>query len=526
MAAPLLSLEGLSKAYGKVRAVEALDLAVHPGEVLALIGENGAGKSTVVNMIAGMTAPDAGRMLLDGAPVAFASPREAQAAGIGVVQQHYALVPSFTVAETLALGDAGRGRLDRAALAARVQAIADRAGLSVDPHAPIGSLDVAGQQRVEILKALSREVRLMVLDEPTAVLTPEDAGRLFAMVAALKAQGVAVLLITHRLDDVMAHCDRVAVLHAGRKVADMPVAGASPRGLVSLMISGRSGDAAADALAAGLMSEDLDLHTPEAAPSATPAPPPAGPVRMALRDVTLKRANGSVAVAGLGFDLHGGEILAVAGVDGNGQSELVACMAGLAQPDDGHISCGALSSARPGDWTPRALRRAGLAHIPEDRRQHGILPEQSLTENLLLSRFFTAGSGRLGLLNRRRARALTQSAIDGYAIRTTGPGQPIGRLSGGNQQKLVLARELMDDPDVILAAHPSRGLDVRTIAAVQGHLRRHRDRGAAILLVSADLGEIWGLADRVIALAAGHARGPVPLAATTREEVGAWMAGH
>jgi simple sugar transport system ATP-binding protein len=247
---------------------------------------------------------------------------------------------------------------------------------------------------------------------------------------------------------------------------------------------------------------------------------------MELRDVTLRRDNGSVAVAGMSFDLHAGEILAVAGVDGNGQSELVACMAGLAAPDAGTIRCGALDSSRPAAWTPRALRLAGLAHIPEDRRHNGILPDQSLTDNLLLSRFFTAGAGRFGLLDRRRAEALTRTAIDAYAIRTTGPGQTIGRLSGGNQQKLVLARELMDDPMVILAAHPSRGLDVRTIAAVQDHLRRHRDRGAAILLVSADLREIWGLADRVLTLAAGHARGPVAVAATTREEVGAWMAGH
>ncbi|MCL4188673.1 MAG: ATP-binding cassette domain-containing protein [Rhodobacteraceae bacterium] len=534
MAQPVLAMDGLTKRYGEVTAVRSLDLAVAPGEVLALIGENGAGKSTVVNMIAGMTAPDAGVILVGGARAALSSARAARALGIGVVHQHYALVPSFTVAETVALGRVGAGRLDPAALAARVRDISDRAGIVVDPAAQVGSLDVAGQQRVEILKALSQDVRLLLLDEPTTVLTPEDAARLFAMVARLKASGVAVILVTHRLDNVFGVCDRVAVLHAGVKVADLPVARTSPRDLVSLMISGRTGDSGADGLAQRLSSEDLTLHQPAAdppgpAPARVPAraaaAPPPGPVRMGLEGVALHRANGSVAVAGLGFALHGGEILAVAGVDGNGQSELVDAMAGLSRPDRGIIRMGALDSGQEG-WNPRALRRAGLAHIPADRRRNGILPGRSLTENLLLSRFFRPAAGRGWLIDRTRAEGEARAAIGAFDIRTTGPAQPVGRLSGGNQQKLVLARELMDDPAVILAAHPSRGLDVRTIAFVQDQLRRHRDRGAAILLVSADLGEIWGLADRVVTLSSGRARGPVAPGDTSREEIGGWMAGH
>ncbi|MGA1269848.1 MAG: ATP-binding cassette domain-containing protein, partial [Gemmobacter sp.] len=269
-----------------------------------------------------------------------------------------------------------------------------------------------------------------------------------------------------------------------------------------------------------------DLGATEVAPVARPvSATDSGPVRMRLADVGLNRANGSRAVAGLGFELRGGEILAVAGVDGNGQAELAAAMAGLARPAQGEIAMGDLvSSGR--DWTPRALRLAGLAHIPEDRRRDGILAGRPLTENLLLSRFFRADAGAAGRLDHRRAEAATRAAIAEYDIRTTGPQQAIGRLSGGNQQKLVLARELMDDPQVIIAAHPSRGLDVRTVAFVQERLRDHRARGAAILLVSADLGEIWGLADRIVVLSGGRARGPVAIAATTQEEVGAWMAGH
>lgn len=538
MPTEVLALSGLTKTYGDVTAVAGLDLTLYAGEVVALVGENGAGKSTVVNMIAGMTEPDTGTIHLQGDGVRFNSPRDALERGIGVVHQHYSLVSNFTVAETFALGVSPMGRLDRKGLRAQVRALAGDVGISLDPDAVIGSLDVAGQQRVEILKALSRDIKVLILDEPTAVLTSEDSVRLFEVVARLRSNGVAVLLITHKLADVFAVCDRAAVMHAGKLVADRPVGEFTAQSLVSLMIAGRDGEQAADALA-HVLTEDFEKPESAASASVTKIPGRTAGVRpenhaatcpatpsLTVSDVTLRRQNGSAAVAGVSFDLHAGEILAVAGVDGNGQAELVQALAGLQSPAEGYMTFATLDSRDKSHWTPRALRRAGIAHVPDDRRRYGIIEELPLSENLLLSHFFGSRYRRYGFLDRRRAVEDTAAAIGAYEIRTTGADQHIGRLSGGNQQKLVLARELLAEPSVILAAHPSRGLDVRTIAFVQDTLRERSARGAAILLVSADLGEIRGLADRVIVFAAGRARGPVPVSETTHEGLGAWMAGH
>ncbi len=513
MTVPILELTRLSKRYGEVTAVAGLSLKLEPGEVVALLGENGAGKSTVVNMITGMTRPDTGQIHLQGKEVHLDTPRDALDRGIGVVHQHYALVGNFTVAETLALGRAGPGVLDRKVLHADVRRVAERIGMQMDPAALVGSLDVAGQQRVEILKALSRKVSLLVLDEPTAVLSPEDAARLFDVVRALRADGVAILMVTHRLADVFAVCDRAAVMHSGHLVCDLPVADATKQGLISAMISG-------DTDTAQIPGSPGQANV---LPDRPPTPLSDTPIRVSVRNLKLRRTNGSQAVQGLGFDIRAGEIMALAGIDGNGQSELVQCLAGLNLPVDGTAEiCGCRSD---GHWTPRLLRNAGVAHVPDDRRRYGIISDLSLSANMMLSHFFSPRYGRT-VLDRARARDDTRRAIDEYDIRTTGPDQPIGRLSGGNQQKLVLARELLAGPRVILAAHPSRGLDIRTIGAVQDILRRQRDAGAAILLVSADLDEIRALADRVVVLAAGTAFGPVAMADTDMAQIGAWMAGH
>jgi general nucleoside transport system ATP-binding protein len=527
MPAPVLELRNLGKSYGAVRAVEALDLSIAPGEVVGLVGENGAGKSTVVNMVSGMTRPSTGLIRLRGEAVQLSSARDARAHGIGVVHQHYALVPSFTVAESFALGEEAAGPINRARLSARVRALADDIGMTIAPDARIGSLDVAGQQRVEILRALSRKIDLLILDEPTAVLTAEDAEKLFAVIERLRLRGVAVLLITHKLADVARICDRAAVMHAGRLVADRPVSQCTPEMIVSLMISGREDDASIAEMA-GTLSDDFPEYagTNTFGPTEAETPAPIDtPAVMEVRELTLRRGNGSVAVANVNFDLRAGEILALAGVDGNGQSELVQCLAGLLAPDAGCIRMDNLSSDTA-SWTPAALRHAGLAHVPDDRRGQGIAEALGLTDNMIVSHLLSARFCRGPLLNRNAARTATEAAIADYAIRTTGPDQPIGRLSGGNQQKLVLARELLGNPKVVLAAHPSRGLDVRTIALVQSRLRAARNRGAAVLMVSADLGEIWRLADRVMVFAAGALRGPVRLAETDRRQIGTWMAGH
>ncbi|SEP16825.1 nucleoside ABC transporter ATP-binding protein [Salinihabitans flavidus] len=509
---PVLELAHLSKSYGEVRAVAGLSLSLNPGEVVALLGENGAGKSTVVNMITGMTRPNSGQIRVRGKEVLIASPRDALDRGIGVVHQHYALVGDFTVAETLALGRAGPGRLNRQALHAEVRRVAERIGMQIEAGALIGSLDVAGQQRVEILKALSREVGLLVLDEPTAVLSPEDVARLFDVVRALRADGVAILMVTHRLADVFAVCDRAAVMHSGQLVCDLPVMDVTSEGLISAMISGSTDTV-----------QESERMPGDVMPARQAAPANDAPTRVSVRDLALRRANGSQAVQGLSFDIRAGEIMALAGVDGNGQSELVQCLAGVNLPDGGTAEICNCSSDGP--WSPRVLRHAGVAHVPDDRRRQAIISDLSLGANMILSHVFSRRYGR-AMLDWSRARDDTSRAIDEYDIRTTGPDQPIGRLSGGNQQKLVLARELLAGPKVILAAHPSRGLDIRTIGAVQNILRQQRDAGAAILLVSADLDEIRALADRVVVLAAGGAFGPVDMAQTDTAQIGAWMAGH
>ena len=501
----VLSLSGLTKRYGEVLAVDGLSLDLKRGEVLALLGENGAGKSTVVNMVSGMTQPDGGTIAIRGEVRRLASARAALDAGVGVVHQHYALVSSFTVAESFALGGE-LGRLDRASLSARVRAVAEDAGISIDPDAMIGSLDVAGPRQARPAPPPP--------PAPAAVLTAEDAERLFAMVRRLSARGVAVLLITHRLSDVFTVCDRAAVMHRGRLVADKPVSETTRDELVSLMITGR-----ADAEA----SIDMAVRTE------TIAAEPSGEAVVRVSGVALRRPNGSLAVEGVEFELRAGEILAVAGVDGNGQAELVRCMAGLDRPAQGLIALDqSEQEAFVGDarWLPGLLRGLGVAHVPDDRRRHAIAPAMALTDNFLLSHLPVGRYLRRGLIDRAGAWKDTQAAITEFAVRTTGPEQPVGRLSGGNQQKLVLARELAAQPRVVLAAHPSRGLDIRTIAFVQARLRAERDRGAAILLVSAEMSEIMALADRVMVFAAGRARGPVRLSETSEAEVGAWMAGH
>ena len=508
----LLALEGLTKRYGDLVAVDRLDLELKAGEILALVGENGAGKSTVVKMLSGMARPDAGSIRIDGQAVEIPTPRTAQSLGIGVVHQHYSLVPSFTVAESIALGQIPLTGFDRKRASQRVERISEETGIAIDPDARIGSLDVAGQQRVEILKALSNDVRILVLDEPTSVLTPEDQTRLFDMLARLCALNVAVILITHKLADVYSVCQRVAVLHSGRKAADIPVDKVDREDLVSLMMTGKAGarDAAGHSSAQARPAETAETH----------------PVRMEVRDVGLRRANGSHAASDVSFELRAGEILGIAGVDGNGQAELIRCLAGLEQPASGSIRIGKLESSDARNWTPRRLRQAGVAHIAEDRQRYAILPSLALSENFLLCRFFRDNYSRAGFIDRRRATAETCEAIKEYDIKTSGPRQPIRLLSGGNQQKLVLARELMDSPLIVLASHPTRGLDFRTIEMVQNRLSQERDAGAAIVLVSASVDEIWELADRIVVMAAGSARGPVAKSQTTPAEIGSWMAGH
>lgn len=509
---PLVSLHGVTKRFGTVVANRAVDLAVAAGEVVALVGENGAGKSTIVNLLSGQLLPDEGEVRLDGVPVRFTSPADAVGAGIGVVHQHYMLVPTLSALDNIALqmNELGLGRLDRKALAAQVSAVAEGLGFRFDMDERVDGMDVAHQQRIEIVKALMHRVRLLILDEPTAVLGAEDKAHLFETIRRLKSQGTSVILITHKLEDIFAVADRAVILKGGAVVAARPAAELSPGEIVRLMVGARDA-AEADAIVHG---DDLRARRQ-----------PHGELRCAIRDVTLRRANGSVAIAGLSLDIHAGEIVAVAGVDGNGQSELMRCIAGMKRPDGGVVEClGESSDSRA--WTPAGLRRLGLSHIPEDRRRSGIVGAMSLARNYLLGHMRSPNFVRMGMLRQAELDATVARRLVDFQVVARGPQDRMQNLSGGNQQKVVLARELDGDPKLILAAHPSRGLDLKTIRFVHSVLDRARTEGKAVLFQSSDLDEILALADRVVVFADGRAFGPARCDAVTRDQLGAWIAGH
>jgi len=477
-------------------------LSLGAGEVLGVLGENGAGKSTLMNILAGLVMPDAGDIRLDGVPTRLAAPRDAVAAGIGMVHQHFKLIDTLTVQENLALGDHRWGRrvVDYARLSRTIGSLARELGMHFDPTARIDRLSVGQQQQVEILKALSRNPRILILDEPTSVLAPEERGGLFDMIARLRERGTGVILISHRLEDILQTCERVVVMRQGRVVGGGAVAGLNRADLVRMVVG-----------------ESLPRIEHRAAHAGRPV--------LTVEDLVLRRPNGLPAIAGANFELRAGEITALCGVDGNGQSELVELIAGMRSPQGGKVVYHLGGTQHAGPLSPAALRALGVAHVPEDRLRYGLIGAFSLTDNWLVTNLWNRIFAPGGWLRPQRARIRCDEAIRAYDIRTGGPADLLRTLSGGNQQKFVLARELADAPKLVLAAHATRGLDVRTIDFVLRELLRARDSGAAVLLLSADLDEAWEVADQVMVMSRGQLRGPVALSATTRQEVGHWMTG-
>jgi ABC-type uncharacterized transport system ATPase subunit len=497
-------LEGISKRYGATQANDDISLTFRPGEIHVIVGENGAGKSTLMGILSGTVRPDSGAVLIDGEDVAGHDARSAIRHGIGMVHQHFRLVDVFTVAENIALGFEPRGRFgfydaDRARLDARV--VSERFGLALDPDAVVGELPIGLQQRVEIVTVLMRGAQVLIFDEPTAVLTDEESESFFEVLRRLRAGGRAIVFITHKLREALALADTVSVLRRGRVVATLDPATTTIAELGTLMV-GRSVENVA-------RSGVADSEAAEAL--------------LSLRGVSLRRGGiDEVGLHDVSLEVRAGEILALLGVDGNGQQEIVSVLTGTHAPDEGtvHIGRTDLTGRRTADFLA-----AGVGIIPADRQREGLVLSMSLARNLVLDRRNEGQfRGRFGLLDDRKIEAHAREMIARYDIRVPGPRLPVRQLSGGNQQKVILARELERDIRVLVAAHPTRGLDVGSIEYVHGRLVDLAERGRAVVLITSDIDEAMALADRVAVLYRGRVAGVVarPL---SRDELGVLMGG-
>jgi len=495
--AELLRLSGISKAFGGVAANEDIGFSLDAGEVLGLLGENGAGKTTLMNILFGHVVPDRGGVSVAGVPLPPGRPGAALAAGIGMVHQHFALAGNLSVLDNVLLGTRPlwSPRLDRQAGLARLRQLSAEYGLAVDPRARVADLSVGERQRVEILKALWREARVLILDEPTAVLTPQEAEALFATLRRAVAQGLAVILISHRLSEVMAVADRVVVLRRGRKVAEMAVR-----------------DTTREGLAKAMLGAELPLTRVQ--------PPIRGPVRLELRDVD---AAGQPGLRGANLVLQAGVITGLAGVSGNGQRCLAELLSGLRAPRAGLLR---VEGDRPAEWNPRAAQRLGIGRIPEDRMSEGAVGDMDVAGNAILEDADRPPMSWRGWLRPGQARARARGLIERYDIRGATAATPARLLSGGNLQKLILGRVLEAHPGIILANQPGRGLDVGAMGFVHARLLAARARGAAILLISEDLDEVLAMADDLVVIHAGRLTRAHPRGSLDRATLGLMMAGQ
>jgi general nucleoside transport system ATP-binding protein len=497
--AAALELRGITKRFGPVVANDGIDFDLRPGEVHALLGENGAGKSTLMSILYGLYHPDEGEILVNGRPVSVDSPSKAIDLGIGMVHQHFMLVPVMTVTENIVLGGEPRkgALLDLREGSRRVRELSERYGLAVDPDARIEDVTVGMQQRVEILKTLYRDARILVLDEPTAVLTAQETSELFEVLRALRADGVSIVFISHKLGEVLEIADRVTVLRRGKKVDTVPTAGATEQSLARLMV-GR------DVL---LRVEKSTLE-------------PSEPM-LEVVDLRVRDDRGLEAVRGVSLKVRGGEIVALAGVDGNGQHELVEAIAGLRDADEGRIAIGGTEVRGRG---VRATCEAGVAHIPEDRHLRGLVLDFTLAENLALREYRSAPLSRGGWLNIGHINERARTLLNEFDVRGGAERTLAASLSGGNQQKVCIAREIASNPKLLIAHQPTRGLDVGAIEFVHRRLVAERERGRGVLLVSLESEEVRSLADRILVIYEGQIVGEFPPDAT-EEELGFAMTG-
>ncbi|RLD04270.1 MAG: heme ABC transporter ATP-binding protein [Chloroflexota bacterium] len=498
---PILELKGITKRFPGVLANDKIDLTLNKGEIHALLGENGAGKSTLMNILYGLYDPDEGEIFVNGEKISVSSPRDAIAHGIGMVHQHFMLVPVFTVTDNVMLGDettrAG-GFLDRKSPAARIREISDEYSLEVDPNSYIRDLPVGVQQRVEIIKLLYREADILILDEPTAVLTPQEVDELFTIMRSLVDSGKSIIFITHKLREVLTFADRITVIRGGKVIGTT-----TPK------------DANQNDLAAMMVGRDVLLEVNK-------KPSEVKDKVLEVKDLMVLDDLNHVAVNKVSFDVRGGEILGIAGVQGNGQTELVKAITGLSHPVEGKMT---LDGQDITHANPRTITEIGSAHIPEDRQQDGLVLSATIADNMVLNTYYLEPFAKNVIIQEDKVLENAEMIIDNFDVRTPSPLIPVGSLSGGNQQKVIVGREFSRPIKFLVAAQPTRGLDVGSIEYIHNRLLEKRDDGCAILLVSTELDEVMELSDRIAVMFEGKIIAVVDAEGATKEQIGLLMAG-
>jgi len=498
---PILELRGITKRFPGVLANDQIDLTLNKGEIHALLGENGAGKSTLMNILYGLYDPDEGEIFVNGKEIKVNSPRDAIASGIGMVHQHFMLVPVFTVTDNVMLGDETTrlgGLLDRKSPAAKIREISNAYHLEVDPDSYIQDLPVGVQQRVEIIKLLYREADILILDEPTAVLTPQEVDELFTIMRSLVDSGKSIIFITHKLREVLKFADRITVIRGGKVVGTTTPKEADQKQLAAMMV-GRDVSLEVDKKPANIKDQILEVEN-----------------LVVLDDLN------QIAVRNVSFNVHSGEILGVAGVQGNGQTELVKAITGLSHPVEGKIT---LREKNISKSSPRVITELGSAHIPEDRQKDGLVLTATVADNLVLNTYYQKPFAKMIIIQEDSVLENATDIIDNFDIRTPSPLIPVGSLSGGNQQKVIVGREFSRPIDFLIASQPTRGLDVGSIEYIHNRLLEKRDDGCAILLVSTELDEILELSDRIAVMFDGEIIAIVDGKDAKKEQLGLLMAG-
>mgnify|MGYP001601590078 CR=1 FL=1 len=496
----LLAAENVTKQFPGVLANDDVSIRLRPGRILALLGENGAGKSTLVNVLFGMYRPDSGQVVIKDETVDLHGPDDAISRGIGMVHQHFQLVPPMRVVENIVLGaePTKRGLVDLDEARDRVVELSERYGLEIDPDALVEDLPVGMQQRVEILKALYRNADVLIMDEPTGVLTPQEADHLLGVLRELTETGLGIIFITHKLREVLAIADDIVVLRNGQVVGETTPSQTSESALAEMMV-GRS----------VVLQVEKSIADP-------------GDVVLKVSGLEVDDDRGQIALDGLSLEVRAGEILGVAGVEGNGQRELVEAITGLRNPSVGFME---IDGEELTGGSPRQITKKGVAHIPEDREKHGVVAVYSVAENSVLNRYHRKPFSIRGILRRDVIRRHAQDVVDEFDVRTPSVSVPASSLSGGNKQKLIVGREFSDDIKLLVAAQPTRGIDIGAIEFIHRRILQQRDKGTAVLLVSAELDEILGLSDRIAVLYDGKIMDVIDAQDADRERIGLLMAG-